>query len=1285
MKQFLVFFVLCWVSFVGAQNKVIDIRWGTPTNWSLNSDSFLLPSDNDQKITLDPESKNIAYEYRWEVPINTHESDFVLSNVVSSPIPTNELYDLNPNSLYSEFKWDVFVTSSRNQKFAGIYCFPIFNDNGVIKRVNSFTVSKKQFQLASQLQSTQSVSTQRVSSVLSTGDWFQFTVDQSGVYKLDRSFLNDLGINIADINPKKIKIYGNGGRMIPLLNKDVEGFDVMETPILIIGEEDNSFDANDYILFYAEGPDQWNDESQTHLNLFTNSTTYYITISNSFGKRIPTANQPSTNPLQTITKGTVRLFHEEDLYNIGNFGRRWFGKPLSYEPNRTLEFELLGLHLGSEAYLEVKPIVVASSPTSLSVKSQSKQLSFDFVETSESDVYSQDNSNPLGGNLTKGAKRTSLTPSSEKLSVEITYNNGGNPSSSAYLDYVQVEYQRLLSGANSQYSFVSDLKNKIGTTAFSFSNSGLIRSVWDVSNRFNIVAFPNLKESIQFSFKVAGGNTKKFVVLPSANYLTPSFHKVSNRVANQNLKRSIFYFDGTASDVDYLIITNEKLRPEASRLASFHKTHSLLKTKVVTVDEIYAEFNTGNPDIGAIRNFIKYVYDNASSPSKKIKYVCLFGDTSFDYQDRITTNNNIVPTFYSYNSYSSAYSFMSDDFYAMMDSEEGSLSFSDQMDLAVGRIIVDDMASAKAAVDKIIRYHNASNFGAWRNSFLLLSDDVDRSWETTIQENIDLLGDVLYQKKPFINVKKIHSDSYVQEASAAGDRYPVVNALIKSELNLGALVFNYFGHGGEDGLASERIFDKLDAINLFNPNKLPLFITSTCEFSRFDNPQRVTAGELTFSNPNGGAIGLISTTRQIIVINGINYNNIFSKHLFSYDSDDYDTVAEALRKAKAEFSGIAQKRILFYIGDPALRLAIPKPKIVLTHLNDIPLDQATDTLKALSKVNLRGKVVDRNNSLLTSYNGIATVTVFDKEIQKITLRNDNVGDAMEFKTLGNTIFKGKASVKKGWFDVSFIVPKDIAIPVGEARVSLYSKNSAALEDQSGYSMDLLIGGISKNIGTDTQGPEINLFMNDNTFVYGGITNESPILIAEMYDENGINTSGGIGHDIVAILDGDETNPIVLNDYYESDVDTYQRGKLQYSFRDLSPGLHTLTLKAWDVFNNSSTAEIQFLVLDDGDLVLDRVFNYPNPFVSHTEFWFQHNKPFEPLDVRIQVFTVSGKMVWSKLQTVTTDGFLSRDIKWDGRDQFGASLGKGVYVYKISVKSTLSNKSAEKYEKLVILR
>ncbi|WP_321540099.1 type IX secretion system sortase PorU [Flavobacterium piscinae] len=414
--------------------------------------------------------------------------------------------------------------------------------------------------------------------------------------------------------------------------------------------------------------------------------------------------------------------------------------------------------------------------------------------------------------------------------------------------------------------------------------------------------------------------------------------------------------------------------------------------------------------------------------------------------------------------------------------------------------------------------------------------------------------------------------------------------------------------------------------------------------------------------------------------------------MYGYDqnSNEEISIAEALRRAKNNYN--SPTLMVFYIGDPALKLAIPKPKIVLTTINDEPVASSTVVFNALSKIKLTGEIRDNNGDvLLSNYNGDIAVQIFDKSINRTTLGNDNTRDGannlilMNFQTLGETIFRGNASVSNGLFEIEFIVPKDISIPVGNGRISFYAKSTnPVLQDQTGFDTSILIGGINENAPEDNIGPRVRLYMNDESFISGGITNASPIFLAFLEDENGINTASGIGHDIVAILDGDENNPYILNDYYETELNDYTNGKVRFPFRDLAPGLHTITFRAWDVYNNPVSAEIQFIVVGDETISLTNVLNYPNPFVSYTQFWFSHNRPFEPLDVQVQIFTITGKIVKTINQVVNTEGFLSREITWDGRDDFGDKIGKGVYVYKLTVKSNLTNKKVEKIEKLVIL-
>ena len=443
-------------------------------------------------------------------------------------------------------------------------------------------------------------------------------------------------------------------------------------------------------------------------------------------------------------------------------------------------------------------------------------------------------------------------------------------------------------------------------------------------------------------------------------------------------------------------------------------------------------------------------------------------------------------------------------------------------------------------------------------------------------------------------------------------------------------------------------------------------------------------------NKSGGAIALVATTRQISVTTGFAMNNYLSEYLYAFGSTNYPTMSEALRLTKlATFSD--NRRVVSFIGDPAVKLAIPRPKVVLTKVNDVPVNQPLPVLQALSLVKISGEVWDENDAVISNYNGDLAVQIFDKDINRTTLGNNGVTNGsglitMNFVTLGETVFRGNASVVNGQFEFSFVVPQDIRVPVGNGKISFYAKrNMRNLDNQTGYDKTIQIGGVNVNAPSDNNPPTVQLYMNDESFASGGITNCSPYLVAILKDENGINTASGIGHDIVAILDGDESNPYVLNEYYETVNDDYTTGRVRFPFRDLAPGMHTILFKAWDVYNNLVTAEIQFnAVCSDDGLRIEKVLNYPNPFVSYTEFWFNHNMPFESLDVQVQILTVSGKLVKTINQQVNTDGFLCREIIWDGKDDFGDKIGKGVYVYKLTVRSTSTGKSAEKYEKLVIL-
>ncbi|WP_452226106.1 type IX secretion system sortase PorU [Lacinutrix cladophorae] len=1292
MKKNLLLLTLILPFVVFAQQQTFQITWQDYQTISNGEFSIEVPSFNKEHFNYSLDN-GMQFVAQWKISNLINESSVSLSQVAYASISLNELKGVDLKTIPNRIKFSLNNSIARDKRNAYLTVSPIIKENGTYKKITSFTVN---YNSTNGSRFSNTSRTEITNSVLSSGEWYRFYVDTTGVFKISKNFLNSLGVNTNNVDPRNIKLFGNGGEMIPYSNAIEYPFDLTENAIRVVGENDGEFNNEDYIVFYARGPRGYNAESKTNINLYADKTYYYINISPGQGKRVQPFIQPSGTVDLEINQFQDYQFHEVDTYNLVSVGRRWFGDRFDIENSKTFDFSF--------------PDIVSSEPATLKVyvASDSDTASTMQINLGGTEITTLNISAVADPNLAvESFFSGNVNINSSEVSINLTHDNAGNPSSNAYLDYISIEATRALNFSGNQFVFKNNqVIRDPGIARYTLTNATNVSEIWDITDLYNITTAVNTDASATLSFTSNMGSFKEYTIITDSDYYEPKRDSNSS-VANQDLKGTIFLnSQGNFQDVDYLIVTPDYLKSQAERLAEINRQQYGLNVKVETLERIYQEFSSGSQDIGAIRNFVKYIYDNASTPENKIKYLCLFGDGSFDYKDRVTNNTNVVPSWHALESFNLTNSFVSDDFYGMMDDNEGSMAASEKLDIAIGRILVNSTQQAKEIVDKMISYHNEASYGSWRNNFIVVSDDVDEAWERVLQETTDELANTIVESKPFLNPIKIHSDSYLQEASAGGDRYPKVNDALANAIENGALVVTYFGHGGEDGLAHEHIFEKVDTQELNNVCRLNCFVTVTCEYTRFDNPLRTTAGELTFWNTTGGSVGLITTTRKIFVSVGITFNEVLGEYMFSYnDSDDYEdheypSMAEALRLTKNDpsISNISQRRLVFFIGDPAMKLTFAKPNIRLTKINDVPIEDETDTLEALSRVKLSGEVTDVTGNVLTNYNGVLSTTIYDKEIDRTTLANDFTRDGgqfiyLDYKTLGEIIFRGQASITDGQFEFEFVVPRDIGIPVGFGKASFYAKSEIPfLQDQTGASIETIkIGGINADAPEDNVGPLVTLYMNDESFVSGGITNESPSLLVKLEDENGINTASGIGHDIVAIIDGDETNAYVLNDYYQTEVDDYTKGIVNYPFRDLEPGLHTLSLKAWDVYNNSSTQEIQFVVYDEDEkLVINNVLNYPNPFVNYTEFWFNHNSS-EPLDVSVQIFTVSGKLVRTLIgQTNTSEccgkgaSALSRDIVWDGRDDFGDKIGKGVYVYKLTVRSNTLNKKVEKIEKLVIL-
>nr|WP_245729969.1 type IX secretion system sortase PorU [Lutibacter oricola] len=1241
------------------------MEWQDNVQFRLNADTEI--STSLVKGHLINENLLPYYYSDWIISNNLRLKNYKIINpVYESFVPTANIRNASSNLGLKPFVELKFV-KQRETSTASFIIVPIIKEKNIYKRLISFDLQYTPSLVG--VNSKVSKTTTIKNSVLSNGLWYKFAIEKTGVYKINKSFLQSLGIDVNNIDPKQIKIYGNGGAMLPNANNVERPDGLQENSIYIEGEDDGVFNDGDYILFYARGPHTWNTTGNDlsfykhEYNIYSEESVYFITVGNSEGKRIQNASKIVSNSAQSITSYHDYIFYEKEEVNLLSAGSQWFGEAFNIDNTQTFDIPFENINTSKDITVRVRAVAESALSSSMN------------VNVGGANVFSL-NFNAANG-LTEAyanLKSSSFLYNNNIVQVELDYNNNGNPSAKAYLDYIEVLGEKNLIATGSQFMFRNlDVANSTGSENYEYSitNSNNIDFLWNITNPLAPSLVENISSTGNFKFIAEGGVLQEYLVLNSNDYFEPKKLNES-RVENQNLHNLV--------NIDYLVVTQDYLLGQAQRLVDFHTENSGLNAIAVPLHEIYNEFSSGNPDVTAIRDFIKNLYDH--STTNKIKYVCFLGDASYDYKDRIAGNNNVVPVYESFASFNLASSFVTDDYYGMMDENEGLMNAIDKQDVVTGRIPVTDVNQAEKVIDKILGYSNNESFGSWRTNIMLVADDLDSDSEGVLQSNMESIGDDITLNKPLFNLKKVFADAYQQEISAGGAIYPSVNTEISNQVEKGVLLVDYFGHGGVYGWASERILEVSEIQSWNNTNKLPLFVTVTCEFSRFDNPAKTTAGEYVLWNETGGASSLITTTREVYISVGQAFNLELVKPLLEFNNEGF-SIAENLMITKNKFT-TSQRYFIYYLGDPAMKLAVPKPNISITKMNDVDVTQSLDTIKALSKVKFEGQVLDVSNNLVDDFNGELAITVFDKGNIKTTLDNGNFGIKMDFDVIESTIFKGRATVKDGVFSVEFVAPKDLKIAYGKGKLSFYADNKKI--DKSGYSFDVVVGGVNENAPEDNVGPTVQLYMNDLSFVEGGNTNQSPLFIAVLEDENGINTSiTAVDHDIVAYLDGDLSNPIILNEYYQTELNDYTEGKVNYQLRDLEPGLHTITLKAWDTYNNLTESTLTFFVVGDGGLELTNVLNYPNPFVNYTEFWFNHNKPNELLEVQVQIFTVSGKLVKTINETVQSEGNLSRSISWNGLDDFGSRIGKGVYIYKLKVKSLNSNTRAEKTEKLVILQ
>ena len=1078
-------------------------------------------------------------------------------------------------------------------------------------------------------------------SVLANGNWYKVSTNQDGIYKLNYSDFQTLGVSVANLQTSAIKLYGNGGGMLSKLNSDFRYSDLTENAIKVYDSNNNGvFESGDYILFYGMSANVWNFNQNTNLfehetHLFADEVSYFLTIENqSIGKRIveKTALQ---NPSKTITTYNGYSYHEEELENLIQSGNKWFGERF-YDSKQSFAFSFPDL-IQSD-FVDIKIAVVARSfqSSTFKVTSNSSLLS-QIVVPAVSSQYAQEY-----------AKEASVTipylANSSNLNIDIEYSSSDN-GAEAWLDYIQINAKRKLKLSGNYFNFrdAESLGNEIGQ--YKIENGGGLE-VWDVTEPTNPRKLVTSITSNDLSFNDSLNVLHEYIAFNSSAYLTPT---LKGSVANQNIH-------STSSNTEFIIVCHPDFLSAANRLADFHLEKDNIISVVVTPQQIYNEFSSGMQDVSAIRDFLKYQYDKENS---NLKYLLLFGDGSYDPKNRIENNTNYIPTFQSANSTHPTESYVTDDYFGLLNDNEG-LFNNDLVDIGIGRFPVSTLSEANILVDKVEQYYKISSFGSWRNDVAFIADDGDSNDGNTHMWQADSLANYIADNYEEINIQKIYLDNYYQESTTGGPRSPDTQNAINNKVDKGALLINYTGHGGPLGLTQERILE-IDQIQKWdNLDNLPLFMTATCKFSYFDNPQEKSAGEYVLLNPKGGAIALLSTTRLVYSAPNYNLNTKFIQTIFEKENGEFPRLGDVFKKTKVLSGTSSNNRNFTLLGDPALRLAYPKFEVNTTAIND--------TLKALAEVTIEGQIED-NGMFLSDFNGTIFPTVYDKEIIKTTLGQESC-TPMPYRDQNNILYKGAATVTDGKFSFSFIVPKDIAYNYGAGKISYYALNDNEQNplDANGTEENFVIGGTADDIMYDYDEAELSLFMNDTLFVNGGITDANPILLAHIFDLSGINTVGnGIGHDITAVLDGNTANPYVLNDFYEANKDDYTRGIIRFPLYNLAKGEHSISLKVWDVFNNSSEKTINFVVTDANDLAIADFTTYPNPFSASTDIYFQHNKANQELDYTLEIYSITGILVKRVEQTsYNSEGYRIGPIRWDGKDNYGGKISAGMYIANLGV-------------------
>lgn len=1076
-------------------------------------------------------------------------------------------------------------------------------------------------------------------SVLATGQWFKLSVPRASVYRIPLQALQSRGLAAEGKPSSSIRIFGTGGAMLPEDNAAPRPDDLPEIAIAVIDGGDGILNGDDHILFYAPGPLRWQYAGGSWVHqrhLYADSTCYFLTL-NGAGLRIAT--EPSGPPAAGYSNQYD--FHsvvETDRHNILSGGKQWLGDRFSSLPEdalaRTYPLDLpAGL---TEAVVRTRFAARATSASKFDVSAGGQLLGTLFPP-------------PVSGNIFDTYASTTEGTFSIHAPASITVSFAGSGSAQGWLDYFSVEGRAPLQLPAAGSLLFRDTRS-VGagrTAGFSIAGADARVQVWDVTDPQRPYHLTTQLSGDAVRFSRDAARLREYAAfrpeaLPQPDYIGP--------VAHQDLHGQ--------APVQLLIIAPPAFLPQAEKLAAWRRQHSQLSVACVATDQIWNEFGSGLADPSALRDFLKMHYDR-----KALRYVLLLGRAGYDYKKNTA---GLVPVWQSFASFHGLNTHPSDDFYGFLDDADDISRPGSLLDVAVGRLPVSTSEEAAAVIEKIIRYESPATFGEWRQELTFVADDEDANLHL---EDAETVAGMVAEENSLFHVNKIYLDAYPQQSGSSGSRYPAVNDAIRQRTNAGNLIWNYSGHGSATRLAEEAVLTEASAESWDNTACPPLLITATCDFAPFDQPEVRPLGSRLLLRPSGGAIALLTTTRAVLAAsNKVMNANYFREALRPGASGKMPLLGDGAMRAKnatyAQSADGVNNRKFQLLGDPAMAIAFPRHRVFLDSVNG-QAPRAEDSLKALGFYRLSGSVRDEGGNVMTNFNGRVHIAVHDAPGAAYTRANDPGSRAVAFAADDRALFRGTDTVIGGRFAAGFLVPKDMSQSGGPAVVRFYAHS--ADEDAGGAWRGMRLSGTDENAPADREGPWIGAWMDNERFTNGGRTSASPVLLLHLKDISGINATGnGTGHNLTAVLD-DSSQFFILNDFYAARPGTWQEGTVRFPMAGLSPGPHTLTIRAWDGRNNASTRTLRFVV--GGDETGPEAWAYPNPARGFTRFVVKC--PWEGVDVDavITIFTAAGAPVKQIKRTINTANGRFGDVPWNTDAGSGARLTPGIYFYQIS----LSNK------------